>query len=256
MSKTSSGYQQVLLLGRSLVRLLHGLGLTNQDWKRINRWAVLLLGIAVMWWWHWKLFLATVVGIGLMSLSYLLQSRSWQKHCAKWQRFVTGFNRRLTVAVASGGIGGFSTYLAASIWADAENRWLATGLILQGFASVITLGLLIGYLWQGKQHSQESKVEQLLENLTHRDPLKRLIIIRQLTRLLKNSNLPEEYYWQAMEYYQLMLSTPQIPTVQKALLDSLDELNTKQNSQPKPKPIKIPIKLSMKNYQFSAIDEQ
>ncbi len=256
MSKASSGYQQVLFLWRSLIGIPHRSRLSKQDWKRINRWVVLLSGIAVMWWWHWKLLLATVVGIGLMSLSYLLQSCSWQKYCAKWQRFLTGLNRRLTIAVASGGIGGFSTYLAAAIWADAENRWLATGLILQGFASVITLCLLIAYLWQRKQHSQEAKVDKLLGNLTHRDPLKRLIAIRQLTRLLKNSNLPEEYYWQAIEYFQLMLSTTQVPTVQKALLDSLDELGIKQHSQTQPKPIKIPIQFSKNNYKFSNIDEQ
>ncbi len=255
MSKASSGYQQVLFLWRSLIGISHDSPLSKQDWKRINRWAVLLLGIAVMWWWHWKLLLATVVGIGLMSWSYLLQGRGWQKYCAKWKQFLTGFNRRLTIAVASGGIGGFSTYLATSIWESAENRWLAAGLILQGFASVITLGLLIGYLWQGKQHSQESKVDKLLGNLTHRDPLKRLIAIRQLTRLLKNSNLSKEYYWQAIESYQLMLSTPQVPTVQRALLDSLNELGIKQHSQAKPELIKIPIKLSMNNYQLSTIDE-
>ncbi len=149
MSKASSGYQQALSSWRAIIEISHKSRLSKQNWKRINRWAVWLLVIAVMWWWHWKLLLATVVGIGLMSLSYLLQGRGWQKYCAKWQHFLTGFNRRLSIAVASGGVGGFSIYLATSIWESAENRWLAAGLILQGFASVITLGLLIGYLWLG-----------------------------------------------------------------------------------------------------------
>ena len=244
MSKASSGYQQALSSWRSLIGISRKSRLSKQNWKGINRWAVWLLCIAAMWWWHWKLLLATVVGIGLMSLTYLFQGRGWQKYCVKWQHFLTGFNRRLTIAVASGGMGGFSIYLATSIWESAENRWLASGLILQGFASVITLGLLIGYLWQGKQQSQESQVNKLLGNLTHRDPLKRLIAIRQLTRLLKNNNLSEEYYWQVIECYQLMLSNSQVPTIKRALLDSLDELGIKQNHPSTPKPVKIPIKLS------------
>jgi hypothetical protein len=166
---------------------------------------------------------------------------------------LTGLNRRLLVAVASGGVGGFSTYLAVSIWADAENRWLTTGLILQGFATVITLGLLVSYLWQGKQNSFQ--VDKLLDNLTHHDSVKRLISIRQLTRLLKNNYLSEEYYWQAIEYYHLMLATPQVPTVQQALLDSLAELNIPQHSQSTSQPIKIPLQLS-KNYKFSTIEEK
>ncbi len=270
MSKASSGNQhrhltgsskpqtprpQLLKLWRSQFGILNRSRLNKRDWQKINRWIVISFAIALMWWWHWKLLLATVVGIGLMSLSYFWQSRSWQKYCVRWKRFLTGLNRRLVMAVASGGVGGFSTYLAASVWADAENRWLTTGLILQGFASVITLGLLIAYLWQGKHHQQEFQVDKLLDNLTHQDPLKRLIAIRQLTRLLKNNYLSEEYYWQAIEYYQLMLTIPQVPTVQKALLDSLDELNIGHHSQPQPKPIKFPLQLS-KNYQFSTIDEQ
>jgi hypothetical protein len=226
---------------------------TQRDWQKINRWVVISLIIALMWCWHWKLLLATVVGVGLMSLSYFWQSNSWQKYCGKWQRWLTGLNRRLLVAVASGGVGGFSTYLAVSIWADAENRWLTTGLILQGFATVITLGLLVSYLWQGKQNSFQ--VDKLLDNLTHHDSVKRLISIRQLTRLLKNNYLSEEYYWQAIEYYQLMLATPQIPTVQQALLDSLAELNIGQHSQSTSQPIKIPLQLS-KNYKFSTIEEK
>lgn len=256
MSKASSGYQQTARLRRSPILLPNKLQLNRRDWKKIKRWAVLSLGIIALWWWHWKLLLATVVGIGLMSVTYLFQSRSWHKKLNQWQRFLTGLNRRLTVAVVSGGLGGFSTYLAASIWADAENRWLATGLILQGLASVATLGLLIGYLRQGQRHSQAARVDKLLESLTCSDPLKCLIAIRQLTRLLKNNNLPEEYYEQASEYFQLMLSSPQLPAVQQALLDSLSELDIQQYSQSSPNPIQIPLQLSKHSYRYSTIKEQ
>lgn len=196
-----------------------------------------------MWCWNWKLLLATVVGIGMMFFSYLAQNRHWQKYWQKWRRFVTGFNRQFTIAVGTGGLGAFSTYLAVSLWAEAENQWLATGLILHGFISLVSLALLSWSLLRDKKSSIEVRVEKLLLNLTHPQPLKRLVAIRQLTRLVKSGPLSSEYYWQAIECYRLMLAEPQLSFIRIALLDSLDSLGIEHPSRPPRPPIKIPIKL-------------
>lgn len=196
-----------------------------------------------MWWWNWKLLLGTAVGIGIMSGSYLAQNRDWQKYWAKWRRYLTGLNRQLTIAVGSGGLGAFITYVIASAWAEAENHWLATGLILQGFASLVTLVILIWSLLKGSKNSVEARCEKLLLNLTHPQPLKRLVAIRQLTRLVKSDRLSPEYYWQAIECYRLMLSEPQLSFIRIALLDSLDTLGIENRSQSPRPPVKIPIKL-------------
>ncbi len=239
MSQASSSSQKLFVLLRQYLK--------RQDWRKVSRWGGCLAVIALMWCWSWKLLLATVVGIAMISLSYLAQNRHWQKywqqHWHKWQHFVTGFNRQVVIAAGTGGLGAFSTYLAVSLWAEAENRWLATGLILQGLTGLVTLSLLVWSLLKDKKNSLEVRCEKLLLNLTHPQPLKRLVAIRQLTRLVKSGRLSSEYYWQAIECYRLMLAESQLSFIRIALLDSLDTLGIKYPSQSPRPPIKIPIEL-------------
>jgi hypothetical protein len=235
VSQARSSWQQILYLLTVLVK--------DKKLRKMSRWALCLLVFVMLWWLNWKLFLATIVGISLMSLCYLLQNSHWQRYCQKWQNVLVGSNRQLLLAVSSGAIGAFCTYLAAVVWADAENQWLATGAILQGFASLTTVVLLVWSLWGRKANTLEAKLEQLLTDLSHSDPLKRLIAIRQLTRLVTRNRLSSEHYWQSIEYYRLMLSQPQVPIVKNALLESLDILGTNIGSKPKQPPIKIPMQL-------------
>ena len=202
-----------------------------------------MIVIALLWYLNWKLFLATSVGIGLMSLCYLLQNLYWQNYCQKWQSFLTGSNRQLILAVGSGATASFCTYLAASVWADAENQWLATGSILQGFASLSTLLVLLWSLWQKKDNKTENKLDNLLEDLSHPEPLKRLVAIRQLTRLLISNSLSSDHYSQSIEYFHLMLSQPQSPVIKNALLESLELLDSQHISKLKTQKVRIPINL-------------
>lgn len=206
-------------------------------------WLCCLAIVALLWWLNWKLFFATSVGIGLMSLCYLWQNPYWQKYCQRWQRFLIGSNRQLVLAVGSGAAGSFFTYLAASVWADAENQWLVTGEILQGFASLTTLSVLLWSLSQKKDNSAEAKLDRLLADLSHSESLKRLVAIRQLTRLLIGNNLTADSYSQSIEYFRLMLSEPQLPIVKNALLESLELLDTKQISRLQRSEVRIPIQL-------------
>lgn len=210
--------------------------------RQISGRLLCLLMIVLLWWMHWKLFLATTVGIGLMSLCYLVQNSHFSQYCRKWQDFFVGTNRQLIVAVSTGASGAFCTYLAASVWTDAENQWLATASILQGFVSLITLALLWWSLRGKKTTSIEAKLDQLLADLSHSDRLKRLVAIRQLTRLLVSNRLSSEHYQQSIEYYHLMLSEPQPAIVRNALLESLDLLEA-QEIVNQPQRVKIPLKL-------------
>jgi hypothetical protein len=176
-----------------------------------------------------------------MSLCYLLQNSHWQRYCQKWQNFLVGSNRQLILAVGTGATGAFCTYLAASVWADAENQWLATGAILQGFASLTTLGLLLWSLWGKNTSSTEAKLDCLLADLSHSDRLKRLVAIRQLTHLLVTNRLTSEHYYQSIEYFRLMLSESQPPIIKDALLDSLAVLGAETTL--KTSAVKIPIQL-------------
>lgn len=188
---------------------------------------------------NWKLLLSTSVGIGSMSLCYLAQNSHWQRYCQQWRGFLIGSNRQLAIAVSAGASGAFATYLAASVWADAENHWLATGSILQGFISLVTLGLLLWSL-RSRTSFQETKLDRLLEDLSHSNRLKRLVAIRQLTRLLVTNRLPSDHYYQTVEYFQVMLCEPQPPTIKNALLESLELLGSYRLSKT---PVKIPLQL-------------
>jgi low affinity Fe/Cu permease len=198
----------------------------DKQLRKMSGWLCCLAIMALLWWMNWKLILATSVGISLMSLGYLLQNTYWQRYCRKWQNFFVGSNRQLIVAVGSGAVGSFCTYVAASIWADAENQWLATGSILQGLASLITLSVLLWSLFKKKDNSTEAKLDDLLADLSHSESLKRLVAIRQLTRLLIGNRLASDHYSQSIEYFHLMLSEPQLPIIKNALLESLAVLDT------------------------------
>ena len=238
MSKTFSRRQKTLNL---LIK--------DKQLRKISGWLLLIAIVVLLWSFNWKLFLATTVGMSLMGFSYLLQNPYWQRYCQKWQSFLAGSNRQLILAVGSGAIGSFCTYLAASIWADAENQWLATGAILQGFASLTTLSVLFWSLRQKKDNHIETEYDRLVTDLSDLEPLKRLVAIRQLTRLLLGNNLAADYYSQSVEYFQLMLGEERSPAVENALLESLELLDFNPTSQLSKPKVRIPLKI--KDYRLS-----
>ena len=231
MSQATS-WQQTLNICRLLIK--------DKQFQRLSGQALCLMVFALLWWMNWKLFLATSMGIGAMSACYLAQNSHWQSYYRQWRNFFVGSNRQLSLAVGTGASAAFCTYLGASIWADADNQWLATGNILQGFVSLTTLICLLWSLRGKKASSLEAKLDQLLIDLSDRDRLKRLVAIRQLTRLLINNRLSAEHYEQSIEYYRLMLSEPQPAVIKDALLESLDLLGVAKISEPR-SVIKIPL---------------
>ncbi|MGH2415148.1 MAG: ATP synthase subunit I, partial [Microcystaceae cyanobacterium] len=72
--------------------------------RRTGKWLLGFIGIFAMLLWNWRLLLATASGMGLMLLVYRMQETNWQVYRSYWQRYLTGSNRKLTLAVGSGGI--------------------------------------------------------------------------------------------------------------------------------------------------------
>lgn len=215
MAKVSFRWKQILYLiqGKSKVKLKR-----NQFWKT-GSWLFILGGVALMFLWNWMLLLATVTGVGMMLLVYLIPS--WQAYWLNWQKYFTRLNRKLTLAVSSGGGAAFAIYMAASIWVDTENPWLAAGIIIQFLATIITLALLLWHITTHQNTRHEVKYDELLQDLTNIDPLKRLIAVRQLTNLVTNTRLSNTRPVSLLEYFRLMLSVEQEPVIREALLESL-----------------------------------
>ena len=197
--------------------------------------------IVLMFFWNWKLLLATASGVALMFLVYRLQSDNWRAYLSSWSKFCHGSNRQLLIAVASGSLGSLLTYLTTSIWINSENRWLATGTILQGLTSIATLSLLSWQIFWQRSFQDETKFEQMLLDLTDSKPLKRLLAVRRLTKLVKTKSLSKVDYYQLEEYFRLMLSQEQEPLIKKTIVDSLQMWDLKELKTQKGQPLKIPI---------------
>lgn len=238
MSKTPLYWEKTLNIISSLQYLER---VYNQQVKTITNWSIGLLGLIFIGSWNWQLLLATVAGSGLMVLVYWLQNNNWSIYWSKWQHWLAQIDRQLIISVGSGSITALSIYLAACIWSESENQWLATGIILQTFASLLTLGVIVWYFWYNHRLlHQENQYNRLLNNLSDRDSLKKIIAIHQLTRLIKKGNLPQDYQSQVVSYYCLMLSQFQEVAVQEVLLDSLNSLGVEEIIKRKQQPVQIP----------------
>ncbi|PSF37139.1 ATP synthase subunit I [Aphanothece hegewaldii CCALA 016] len=216
--------------------------LAHKRFRKLLTWFLLAMGILMMLAWNWKLVISTSSGIGLMWLVYAGLDWNWRRQWKHLLPFFKGYKGKLTLAVGSGGLAAISTYLVASIWADSENRWLATGTIIQGVATLSTLILVLWQMLTVQHQSDETKFENWLSELTAQDSLKRLIAVRQLTNLVNQGGLPLSYQQQLSDYFRLMLRSEQDDSVRDALLDSLGTWNT-QPSLEVGQPLQIPVSL-------------
>ena len=159
----------------------------------------------------------------------------------------------------SGVFAAINTYIASTIYSEAENPWLAVGNIFQGLTSLLTFVLLTWFfVSRGNRHS-ESEFERLLGGLTSENDLKRLMAIRKLTHFAQRHQFSLHYQEQLNEYFRLMLLRETEPMLQEALLDSLqnfdaippdhaaspelrqEPLQMSVELEPMPEPVSIPL---------------
>lgn len=209
----------------------------KQDWLSPEQlWGIAIVVALLIW--NWQLVLALAIGTVVLVSIYLAQQGQWKIPQVDWRRLWTGANRPLALAIASGSIAAFSAYITTGIWLEAEQSWLALGIILQGFG---TLAVLLLLTWQtlNRQFEAGSRKEQRLDDLLSRlsdtDPLKRLIAVRQITQQLQAETLlqasiatpidptsmPSAY---VADCFRLMLNRETEPSVCSALLDGLQSV--------------------------------
>ncbi len=199
---------------RSLQRFLY----KHRGWAT-KLFAVVALGGLVAW--NCKLMLALGVGTGVMGLVYLLQKQNWQAWIDHLRRWCAGPQRLLLLSVASGGLAMLGTYMTVSIWEDAHSLWLASSLILLG-GGMLALLLVLTTLVMGREGDRfEVDFEQVLDKLAHPEPLKRLLAVRQLQRLIDQHLLESDQQRLAEQAFQLLLHQETEPAVREALLHSL-----------------------------------
>ncbi len=195
-------------------------------------WLLSLTVAVAMLFWDWRLLLATVMGLAVMILVYWMPNWDWQVHWADIRRFLNSSHSQLTLAAGSGGIATFITYMAASIWIDSDSPWITAGAILQGLGTLTTLIVLVWQIFSWQVSQEETLLDQLLIDLTHADPLKRLIAVRRMTRLVTRTRFDSAHPRTVAESLQLLLNREQEAIIREAVFDSLQALDRVQQLSP------------------------
>ncbi|MGK7884282.1 MAG: hypothetical protein AB4057_06575 [Crocosphaera sp.] len=176
------------------------------------------MGTTLMLDWDPKLVGATLTGMGLMGVIYWVQTGKWQSRWICFYEFSQTLPGKLAIAVIGGGFGAISSYIALDIWSNAQNRWLATGLILQGLGTFVTLGLLSWQLLSIPRKKQENQYQEWVSQLTDVNVLKRLIAVENLSNLIENKQLTPIQVKQIRAYFRLMLNQETEIMVSQAVL--------------------------------------
>jgi membrane protein implicated in regulation of membrane protease activity len=211
-----------------------------------------LIGALLLFVWNWQLILATAAGIISMLLIYRFQGKDWHSYKVKWQHLWENCDRRLTVAIASGGLTALIAYTAAAIWSDTDNPWLAFGSIVQGLLTLATLSLVIWNVWRRQERQNNDRFDELLADLASDNQLKCLMAVRKTIRWVEKESLSAERRGELLEYFRLLLSSQDSPTMKAAILDGLAVLEIEQFIDLSPAasprespPLEIPINLKV-----------
>ncbi|MBD0268841.1 MAG: hypothetical protein ICV77_11170 [Cyanobacteria bacterium Co-bin8] len=180
------------------------------------------------------------LGTGLVTYQQLSQltPEQWQQ-LAQWlqkQRAASLSTRNKTLLLSGTALA--ATYLTTAIWSETHQASVAIAL---GSQSLLTLALLAWLLRsapsspsppQPPQSLQPDTLESLLAELTHPDPLRRLVRVRQLTRLVTPAAAQAGYLEGSavtvrshlIDCFHLMLSQESEPLVRTALREGLQHL--------------------------------
>ncbi len=193
--------------------------LTRKQHRKMMIWLLGSTGTTLMLGWNWQLVCATLVGISFMGLIHTFQTGYWQHRWLQWSRFFEGSQGKLAIAVSGGVFAVMSSYIALVVWSNAQNRWLATGLILQGFGTFLILGLLTWQLLERSRNKQANQYQEWISQLTESNSLKRLIAVQSLSNLLAKKQLTKTENKQLLGYFYVMLNQETDMIIRQALLE-------------------------------------
>lgn len=246
VAKVSSSLSKDVFRWRFLVGALQELPLDEMAYQ-INRsigrqwrsgsgaWVLFGAGAIAMMYWNGRLFVATGAGIGVMGLVYLLHDWQPRVNLSALRKVLDGWNQPFLVATAAGAIATLTTYLAASVWVDAESRWIASGAILQSMGTLAVLLLLITQMLNRRDQQMRIPYHKLVVDLAHEDPLKRLIAVRHLTDAVsvledeqcdrRSGFAKKPARHEIADYFRVMLQREDDPIVRDAIYDGLQTLD-------------------------------
>jgi hypothetical protein len=220
---------------------------TVQRFREPGGYLGFLTIVVAMLLWNWKLLLALLVGIGVMVLVYSMHRWDWQGRWSKIRDLLNTPNSRLAASVGSGAIACLSTYMTAAIWVNSTNPWIAAGTIVQGLGTLLTLILLVWQIIHFYGSRKEDQLDELLVFLTDKDPLKRLIAVRQLAKLVTRKGFDSYVRQNLVDCLRLLLSREEELIVREAAFESLQALDRVQQLSPNTAIPFIPVSASSKH---------
>jgi hypothetical protein len=226
-----------------------------QHWPK-ESWLIAFLVLASWAYLDGKLLVSTALGIAVMGLIYRLQGNDQ----GLWQ----GWNHQLTFLLLSGGLTTFSVYVSTGIWLEAEQPWLASGLLLQNIGLVGIISFLAWQMQAVQTKTPGDDLTLLLDQLTFDDPLKRLIAVRQVRdyvlsgKLSNKGDRPSQPLSMSKSHvvdcFRVMLSKESDPLVKEAILESLQAWDSLPTPPKRFKPSQAPVmQPNVRNSQNSPI---
>jgi len=160
---------------------------------------------------------------------YLLVQSKWRLRWADLRRWFSGSQRPIVLAAVTGGLATVSTYMATAIWVTSDNRWMASGFILEGLATLAILGLLAWQTLHRVLGRDDVDLNGMLSQLSQDDPLKQVMALRQLERWILRELLDEQEQQTILDCCQVLLTRDLDPVVREAALALLASQSTQES---------------------------
>ncbi|QEQ00538.1 hypothetical protein FFX45_03515 [Thermosynechococcus sp. CL-1] len=174
----------------------------------------------LLWQTDGPLMVATLSGVGTIFLLSRWQCRLltlWQdlrQQMSQWLHHPFAFT------VVAGLLACLGTYTLLHLGQHTADPWLVVALVILGILLVAVIALLGTLMGQLQQQQQLQQVSQWFADLSHPQPLHRLVAIRQLARVPRNTDCR-----QVQEALYLLLGQETDPIVRRAALEVLDQLD-------------------------------
>ncbi len=215
--RTTAATKSVFGLGSQLAETVQ----EDPELSQVGLVGVTLLILGILLLWQWRLGVAVLVGSAALFLIYSWALPGGGLRWQRWQEQTRTLNQPLVLAAVGGSVATLGTYVVVSIWAEAEQRWLATGAIVQGILSLGILSLL-GWEWiQRRQERGQSLFERHLSEVASPDPFRRLIGIRHLQGMFEQDQASPNHLRLGLDFLRLALERERDPVVKEAILEAL-----------------------------------
>jgi hypothetical protein len=191
----------------------------------------LSLTTITLWHWNGALTLALFLSGGG---SYLLHRVLQQKKQIPWRTVRQWLNSPQAPFALSVGAGVallVVSYSALAIGQDLNSPWLALMLLTQEMGIALILGLVVGLMLSRQSYPIHS-FDRCVAGMLHRDELRRLIAVRQLTDLGVRDALSSTERSHALDYLQLLARKETESLVKQAIQEGLAILAPASSPQP------------------------